>query len=87
MKHNSNAFCYTSSLKKKGKKTPSMRHFCISCPPSDASSMSFSPMMCYNQPLPPYCLDRRNKQQVTSPGEEYMIGGKKRKKNALLNFE
>ena len=86
MKHNSNAFCYTSSLKKKGKKTPSMRHFCISCPPSDASSMSFSPMMCYNQPLPPYCLDRRNKQQVTSPGEEYMIGGKEEKKECFAKL-
>jgi len=32
MKHNSNAFCYTSSLKKREEKTPSMRHFCIPCP-------------------------------------------------------
>ena len=71
---------------KKRKKMPSMRHFCISCPPSDASSMSFSPLMCYNQPLPPYCLDRRNKQQVTSPGEEYMIGGKEEKKECFAKL-
>ena len=34
MKHNSNAFCYTSSLKKKRKKRKNVIHapFCISCP-------------------------------------------------------
>jgi len=86
MKHNSNAFCYTSSLKKKRKKNAVYAPFLHFLPPSDASSMSFSPLMCYNQPLPPYCLDRRNKQQVTSPGEEYMIGGKEEKKECFAKL-
>ena len=63
--------------REKKEKTSSMRHFAFLAP-SDASSMSFSPLMCYNQLLPPYCLNRRNK-QVTSPGEEYMIGEKEKK--------
>ena len=71
--------------KKKRKKNAVHAPFLHFLPHSDASSMSFSPLMCYNQLLPPYCLDRRNK-QVTSPGEEYMIGGKEEKKECFAKL-
>jgi len=72
-------------LEKKEEKNAVHAPFLHFLPPSYASSMFFSPLMCYNQPLPPCCLDRRNK-QVTSPGEEYMIGGKEEKKECFAKL-
>jgi len=71
--------------KKRGKKTPSMRHFCISCPLPMLPLCSFPHWCATTSPFPPCCLDRRNK-QVTSPGEEYMIGGKEEKKECFAKL-
>ena len=85
MKHNSNAFCYKPSLKKKRKKRKNVIHapFCISCPFRCFLYVLFP--IDVLQPAPsPCCLDRWNKQQVTSSGKKYMRGKKRKKCFAKL---
>ena len=59
--------------KKKKKRHPcAILHF---LPPSDASSMSFSPLMCYNQPLPPVAWIDEINSKLLHGGKMHESGG------------